>query len=276
MRIRWSNIKWLRQSLRILNSMPYNPFNKLLEVPYAKDEIQAIIDKYPSIYLGDGYPGLGLGTRAKEEIDVTQSMSEEFNKVFRKILNALKEDLKGSPYETTYLDNYQHAITPCEGSGISGKFNWERSYIGSTMMTIDALYALYEHVAWWQNIKKSLTDSDKIKQLKKMEDDFYEKYIPKIVQNNFTYAEIDSQIFLLASTKINSSKFYDTKTNTFFSRFPDGKIAITPRIIPDSLTLAYMINKYECTVREKAVAAKKKEPELTFKNEIISLLPRSS
>jgi hypothetical protein len=257
-----------------INSMPYNPFNKLLQVPYAKDEIQAIIEKYPLIYLGDGYPG--LGTRAKEEIDVTQSMLEEFNKVFRKILNALKEDLKGCLYETTYLEHYQHAITPCEGHGISGKFNWERSYIGSTMKTIDALCSLHEHVLWWHNIKKGLTDSEKQKELKKMEDVFYEKYIPKIVQNNFTYADVDSQIFFLASTKIDSSKFYDTKTNTFYSRFPDGQIAVTPRIIPGSLTLAYMINKYECTVREKVLAAKKKEPELTFKNEIISLLPRSS
>jgi len=255
--------------------MPYNPFNKLLQVPYAKDEIQAIIDKYPSIYLGDGYPGLGLGTRAKEEIDVTQSMFEEFNIVFRKILNALKEDLKGSPYESTYLDNYQHAITPCEGHGIPGKFNWERSYIGSTIMMINALYTLHEHVLWWHNIKKGLTDSEKQKDLKKMEDVFYEKYIPKIVQNNFTYADVDSQIFLLASKKLESSKFYDTRSNTYFSRFPNGEIAITPRIIPDSLTLAYMIHNYECRVREKVVAAKKKEPEIIFKNEIISLLPRS-
>ena len=246
--------------------MPYNLFNKLRDIPYAKDEVKAIIEKYPLIYLGDGYPG--LGTRMKEEIDVTQSMSEEFNKVFRKILNALKEDLKGDPCEKEHLEYYQHAITPCEGSGISGRFNWERSYIGSTMKTIDALSSLYDRVAWWQNIKKNLTYSEKLKELKKMEDEFLKKYIPMILQNNFTYAEIDAHIVKLAATNLESRKFYDTKTRKFYARYHDGKIDAIPKVLPDSLTLDYMIHKYECAVREKVRVAMENEPVITLKNEI--------
>lgn len=71
------------------------PFSQLIGLPYAQDEVNAIIANYP--HINTHAANMSSGSPHPQAVAVTDEMFyQEFEPIFKKILDCVKEDMKGS------------------------------------------------------------------------------------------------------------------------------------------------------------------------------------
>ena len=122
-----------------------NPFTSLLSCGYAQEEIKAIIAKYPNLIInGPGSSGI-----------ITDSMAGEFEVIFKKLIDCVKEEMKGSPeynpardqlgntYPSAIDRDYHDGIRPAPHYGHPGaQWAWDTSIAGQICKKIGVLYML--------------------------------------------------------------------------------------------------------------------------------------
>ena len=130
-----------------------NPFTSLSSCGYAQEEIKAIIAKYPNVNthaanMSSGYPDQNATV-------ITDSIAAEFEVIFKKLLDCVKEEMKGSPecnpardqlgntYASVIDRDYHDGIQPAPHGGWPGAtWAWETSIAGQVCKKINALYGI--------------------------------------------------------------------------------------------------------------------------------------
>jgi len=122
------------------------PFTSLSSCGYAQEDLKAIILKYPNL-ITNGYESSGT--------IITDSIAAEFEVIFKKLLDCVKEEMKGSPecnpardqlgntYASVIDRDYHDGIQPAPHGGWPGaQWAWETSISGQICKKIAVLYTL--------------------------------------------------------------------------------------------------------------------------------------
>jgi hypothetical protein len=129
------------------------PFSSLLHSPYAQEEIQAIIAKYP--HINTHAANMSSGSPHPQAIAVSPGMLAELDAIAQKILNCVKEDMKGSAddkpghdnwgnvYPTAIHAEYAMQSRPSPHGGFPGcQWAFETSPAGQLCLKVTALYGV--------------------------------------------------------------------------------------------------------------------------------------
>ena len=126
------------------------PFSTLLHSPYAQEEIQAIIAKYP--HINTHAANMSSGSPHPQAVAVSPGMLAEFDAIAQKILNCVKEDMKGTAddkpgrdnwgnvYPTAMHAEYAMQSRPSPHGGFPGcQWAFETSPAGQLCLKVNAL-----------------------------------------------------------------------------------------------------------------------------------------
>ena len=126
-----------------------NPFTSLSSCGYAQEELKAIIAKYPNLITN------GSGSYGSSGTIITDSIAAEFEVIFKKLIDCVKEEMKGSPecnpardqlgntYASAIDRDYHDGIRPAPHYGHPGaQWAWDTSIAGQICKKIGVLYML--------------------------------------------------------------------------------------------------------------------------------------